>query len=276
MSDSLAAQQTALLDFLHLNTINLGALRADFMPDNAHFSLKNPSITLRGLRAYRANAQALSVSALQASHPVLQQLLGEESFAHLAQDLWQAMPPERGDLAHWGRELPAYLTQVPQLQALLHEFPYLPDVARVEWAQHAAATAGDAELDASSFQLLTSCDPGELRLVLSSGCAVLPSAYPVVALMQLHDARASEMHIAAREAIAKGEPQTALIWRQGLRPMLGSVAAAPAALIEATLQGQSLTLALDAALIQAPDFDFSAWLAVNVQAGLLLGAALLA
>ncbi len=275
MSAALVAQQTALLDLLHLNTINLGALRADSMPATGHFSLKNPTSTLRGLCAYRANAQALSVSALQATHPVMQQLLGEENFAHLAQDFWQAVPPERGDLAQWGRELAAYLLQVPQLQALLHEFSYLPDVARVEWALHAAATAADAELDASSFQRLTSHDPAQLRLALSPGCAVLRSAYPVVSIMQLHDERMSDRHEAARAAIARGEPQTALAWRQGLRPMLQRADAATAALIEATLQGQSLSAALDAAFAQTPDFDFSAWLATSVQSGLLLGAALI-
>jgi Putative DNA-binding domain len=273
MSAQLAMQQTALLNMLHLDTIDLVALRADSMPATSQFSLKNPASTLRGLRAYRANAQALAGSALQASYPALQQLIGEENFAHLAQDFWQALPPERGDLAQWGRELPVYFLQVPQLQALLHEHPYLPDVARVEWALHAAATASDAALDAPSFQLLTDQDPAQLRLVFSPGCAVLRSAYPVVALVQLHDARASDLHEGAREAIANAEAQTALIWRQGLRPMLGAADAAAAALIEATLQGQSLGAALDAAFVQTSDFDFSAWLSASVQSGLLVGVA---
>jgi Putative DNA-binding domain len=278
MSAALAAQQTALLDLLHLPTIDLVALRAYSMPATGRFSFKNTTSTLRGLRglrAYRANAQALSVSALQASHPVLQQLLGEENFAHLAQDFWQAMPPERGDLAQWGRMLPAYLPQVRQLQDLLQAHPYLPDVARLEWALHTAATAADAQLDATSFQLLAASDPAQLRLVLSPGCAVLRSAYPVVALVHLHDAQALDGHEAARAAIAQGEPQTALIWRQGFRPMVQAADAASAALMDATLRAQPLSVALDAAFAQTPDFDFSAWLAASAQAHLLLGAALI-
>ncbi len=273
MNPSLAMQQTALLDLLHSHTINSVANYADFIRENGLFSSKNLATELRGLRAYRANAQALSASALQASYPVLQQLMGEENFQHLAQDAWQARPPERGDLAQWGGMLPAYLQQVPQLQALLREHPFLPDVARVEWALHEAATAADADLDAASFQWLASQDPAQLRLLLSPGCTVLPSIYPVVSLIQLHDPRASALHEGARAAIAASEPQTALIWRQGLRPMLSGADAASATLVEAALQGLPLSTALDAALALSADFDFSAWLRESVQTGLLIGVA---
>ncbi len=124
MSHDLAAAQTALLDLLHLNTINSIAFSADSIAATAHFSFKNPEQTQRGLRAYRANAQELAASALQASYPVMQQLLGEENFRHLAQSMWQALPPQRGDLAQWGGALAAYLRDVPQLQALLSEHPF--------------------------------------------------------------------------------------------------------------------------------------------------------
>ncbi len=279
MSTTLAAQQTALLSLLALNTTDLIALYAYSMPANGHLCFKNRTATVRGLRAYRANAQRLAGGALQASHPVLQQLLGGENFQNLAQDFWRAMPPERGDLAQWGGELAAYLKQVPQLEALLAEHPYLPDIARVEWALHVAKTASDAALDTQSFQLLTSHDPAALRLTFSPGCALVRSAYPVVAIMQSHRARIpgdhettmSDAQDADQTAIANREPQLALIWRQGFRTTLGVAGDASAALVEATLQGQSLSAALHKAFVQAPDFDFSAWLAQSVQSGLLKG-----
>jgi Putative DNA-binding domain len=272
---NLAAQQTALLDVLHLNTIDSIALYEHSIPATGLFSLNTPASTLRGLRAYRANAQALAESALLGTYPVIRQLIGNDNFRHIAEDFWQAMPPERGDLAQWGRKLPEYLPQVPQLQALLQDHPYLSDVARVEWALHAAATASDADLDAASFQLLASQDPAQLRLLLSSGCALIRSPYPIVALIQLHDPRTIDSHEAARDAIKRGDPQTALIWRRGWRPLIGATQLASAAFIEATLQGQPLSLALDAAFAQTPGFDFSAWLAAQVSAGLLLGAAMI-
>lgn len=269
---NLAAQQTQLLNLLQSNTINSIAATAYSMPDSSPFESQNPETMLRGLRAYRANAQANAESALTAAYPVLQQLIGEENFRHLAHDAWQAMPPERGDLAQWGRALAEYLPNVPQLKALLQDHPYLPDVARAEWALHEAATASDAQLDVQSFQLLAAHDPVQIQLILSPGCALIRSAYPMVAIMELHDARAIQAHAAAREHISIGEAQTALIWRRGLRPMIGAADAATSALIEATLQGQPLSVALEAALAKDAAFDFSAWLAAQVQAGVLLGA----
>ena len=271
MNTTLAREQTALLDLLHLDTIDLIALGAYSVPANGHFSLKNPEQMLRGLRAYRANAQAQCEISLQAVYPILQQLLGEENFMRLAQDFWADMPPTRGDLAQWGGDLAAYLAQVPQLQELLQDCPFLPDVARLEYALHGAATATDAMLDLQSFELFAQEDPSDLGLHLSPGCAVLRSAYPVVSIMQLHDAKFSDGHEAARWAIAEGVAQNALIWRRGFRPVFEAIDAAPAALMEATLQGQSVAFALDAALHQAGDFDLQAWLAASVQSGLLIG-----
>lgn len=275
MSSRLAMQQTALLDLLHQSTTDLGALCADVATENSLFALKNPAYTLRGLRAYRANAQALAASALQAVYPTMEQLLGSENFEHLAHDLWRAQPPQRGDLAQWGEGLARYLSEVPQLQSLLDWHAYLPDMARVEWALHQAATASDAALNAQSFQMLSSTDPDQLCLTLSPGCQLLRSAFPVVAIWQLHDRREPENHPSAQRAIDHAQPQTAFIWRRSLRPMLATVAAGAAALLELSLQGKSLAAALDAAVLAQPDFDFSAWLSSQVQAGSLLGVAAL-
>ncbi len=273
MSTVLMAQQTALLDMLHRCAADSMANDKDLVWVDGPFSSANPALALRGLRAYRANAQEFSANALQASHPVLYQMLGEDNFRHFAQDFWQAMPPQCGDLAQWGGLLPAFLPQVPQLHALLLEHPYLADVASAEWALHLAATATDAALDAESFHLLASKDPERLRLVLGPGCTVLRSAYPVAALLQLHDPRASDVHAQAHEQIARRTPQIALIWRQGYRPMIAVADPAPAALIEASLRGASLSRALHAAISQTSDFDVSAWLPAQVQAGVLLGVA---
>jgi hypothetical protein len=57
---------------------------------------------LRGLQAYRANADASAGRALAAALPTVQRLIGEDDFAHLARRFWRAQPPRRGDLAEWG------------------------------------------------------------------------------------------------------------------------------------------------------------------------------
>jgi hypothetical protein len=271
---TVAQQQAALLEALLLKTTNFIALSADSTRANALKSLKNTPLLMRGLQAYRANAKALSEAALSASHPVLRQLIGEDNFRHLAQEMWRALPPERGDVAQWGGALPEFLQRLPGIQALLAEHAYLPDVAQLEWALHSAATAPDSLLDAPSFSLLSSHSADLLQLHLCDGCVLQTSAFPAAAIVQLHRKQDAVAHEQARQAIAEhqaGSPCHALVWRQGWAPRVRMACAAEAALISSTLAGQPLALALDAALAIDAHFDFSHWLSAEVQSGLLIG-----
>ena len=101
----------------------------------------------RGLAAYRTNAHANAQRALQAAYPVTEQLVSPENFAPLAHDFWHQHPPQRGDLAHWGHQLAAFLAASPQLA----DTPYLADVAQIEWALHTCAGAADCSQDTASF-----------------------------------------------------------------------------------------------------------------------------
>ena len=108
--------------------------------------------------------------------------MGDESFAPLSRCFWQHAPPQRGDVAQWGAALPDFLDASPQLD----NEPFLGDVARVEWALHAASTAKEATFDVGSFRLLASGDPEDTTLGLSDGVMTLVSAteHPLVLALQ--------------------------------------------------------------------------------------------
>jgi Putative DNA-binding domain len=273
MSASLAQLQSSLLTAIACekttDAINSIANTLDFMPAIGQFSFKNKALAERGLLAYRANASALAARSLAATYPVITQLLGQETAEYLARDLWRAHPPERGDVAQWGATLPEFFTSQAALQELIQEHPFLPDVARLEWALHCAATAADTSLDASSLQLLCTHDPQQLQLQLSAGCALIASAHPIVAIAQLHDARYADEHTQAVQAIETGTAQTALIWRRGLRAVFRAAHPAEYALLHCTLQGKSFAQCVDAALARDAQFDLGAWLAASVQSGLM-------
>lgn len=223
--------------------------------------------TGRGLMAYQANGHALAERSLPAAYPVIAELIGSENCAPLARELWHRHPPARGDLAHWGDALPAFLQDHPQLADL----PYLTDVARVEWALHQAAGAPDADTDLASFARLTSEDPQGLTLALAPGTAVFTSPWPVASLITAHrDGQPSLAEVGERLQAGVGE--AAVVWRQGLRPCVAGCSLAVAALLGALLQGQPLPDALNAT---AGDdaFDLSTWLAEAVQHGLVIGVA---
>jgi Putative DNA-binding domain len=267
----LALQQQTLLQALAApdlkNAIDLVAAYALFNGPGDVNGLKKSD--RRGLQAYRANAAALAQRALLAAYPVLQQLLGQEKFAMLARDLWAAEPPERGDLALWGGALAPYLDNTPALAALVTDHPYLPDVARLEWALHSVATAADASQDSASFALLASQPPAALHLRLAPGAQLLASHYPIVAIWQAH-AAVPELSEATR-LLAEGVGQTALVWRQGFAARVRAVGAAETALLRCVLARANVSAAVAAALRLESAWDVSAWLASAVQSGLVLG-----
>jgi Putative DNA-binding domain len=216
----------------------------------------------RGLAAYRANAHASAERALQAAYPVVAQLMGEGDFHYLARDFWHQHPPQLGDLAQWGGAFPAFLAASDQLT----DTPYLADVAHIEWALHRCAGAADRVLDAASFAALTRHEPEALCFLVAPGAIVLPSRYPAAAVVLAHQGLGS-MEQAATLWHA-GVAQTAVAWRQGFAPRLRVLHDADVAFTAAACAGQTLACAL---ALAHPDFDFSAWLASQVQTGLVLG-----
>lgn len=265
MKPSLAEQQQALLVALsqprHEDAIGFAMSRGGLLADAAGAQWR------RGLAAYRSNGHELAQRALAGAYPAVAQLLGEENFAGLARSLWAAHPPARGDLAQWGGNLAAHIESLPELIA---EEPFMADVARVEWLLHAAATAADAALDAPSLQLLTAHDPSAVTLVLSAGAACLASAWPVVSIVNAHNAAEPSLEEAGRR-LREGRAETALVWREGFKPRLREALPGEAAFIAALQERRSLADSLEA----APDLDFGQWLAPAVQGGLLAGAAAL-
>ncbi len=257
----LAEQQSALLDALFA-----------WPPEIATENVANylyPTRT-RGLKTYQANGHMLAQRALSTAYPVLFQLLGEESFAALASDFWHRHPPQRGDLAQWGEGLSVFI----QGNAQLADVPYLGDVARVEWALHRCATSADLAVQSASFALLADNDPDDLDLLLSPGCSVVRSPWPVASAVSAHLAAPvagqpdlSEVNRKLRSGSADVAAETALIWRYHFQPRVREALPGEADFVDALLAGQSLGEALP----DCNSLDFGGWLPLAVQSGLLLG-----
>ena len=256
--NTLALQQQALLDALFARPGSGGATSALLQ---LHAFLRPQSA--RGLMAYQANGHVLAERSLLAAYPVIAQLIGAESFNALACDFWHSHPPEHGDLARWGDALPAFLATNQQLI----DVPYLADVARVEWALHRAAGAPDAQIDLQSFARLSTEDPEALTLALVPGTAVINSDWPVVSLITSHTEEQPSLDEVGQR-LRERSHETAVVWRQGLRPCIAPCSASAAGVLQALLAGACLTDAL--APVDA-DFDFSNWLTPSVQSGLVIG-----
>lgn len=261
MSDTaaLAAEQAALVRALWLPSLDDAA---PAIAGLVHSVLAGgPHHPHTGLSVYRANGLGLAARVLPAAYPVLARLVGADSMAALAKDLWRQHPPTDGDIGRWGGALPAFVRS----SAALADVPYLADVAEAEWALHRAATAADAVRDDASFGLLASEPADVLTLRLGAGVALLRSPWPVASLIAAHQANDD----AALARIAEApQPEHTLVWRHGFQPRCRVASDAEAALVEALLRGDNL----DAALALAQGLAFEAWLLEAVRSGLVVAA----
>ncbi|OYV00968.1 MAG: hypothetical protein CFE45_06845 [Burkholderiales bacterium PBB5] len=219
---------------------------------------QSPGRAARGLLAYRANGLAVAERALAAAYPTVAQLLGDAALAAVARRLWRAQPPERGDLACWGRGLADALAADPALD----DWPWLPDVARLDLAVADAEQAADAPEAAPDLQALAGPDAGAARLCCVPGLAVLRSAWPLVTLWQAHREGGDAAPLAqARQALQAGQAQNAVVWRRGWRARVLPLGEADLVFTAAVLAQQPLAQALAApAAAGHPGWSFEAWL----------------
>jgi hypothetical protein len=254
---ALAAQQQALLDALFAWPSPEASQRLLLQAR----SLGGPAG--RGLKAYQSNGHLLAQRALQATYPVLAQMLGRESFADLARAFWHAHPPQRGDLAHWGDALAEFVRASGQLRGE----PYLPDVALAEWDLHRCLSAADREADLATLVLLTREDPHTLTLDLAPGLATLTSPWPLASLLLAH-LEGQPPLAQVGEQLKSRTAQTVVIWRCAYQPKLRLALEGERPVLLALQAGQDLASALQA----SAELDFSQWLPLAVQTGLVLGA----
>jgi hypothetical protein len=215
------------------------------------------------LHAYRAHALAQAEGALMAAYPVVSQIMGAPDAALLARALWHRYPPHAGDLATWGGDLATLIEADGQLV----DVPFLPDLARLEWALHTMAALPDLEADWPSLAHLAQDDAHQWRARWAPGVAVVSSRWPVLSIWQAHqldDAVARQQSLEA--CLAQPQPEAAVLWRQGFQPCVRHAIAGEARWLASIDRMQALVLAMDHAM----DLDVAAWLSLAVTTGLLL------
>jgi hypothetical protein len=122
--------------------------------------------------------------ALAATYPVVQRLVGVPFFNTAVDAFVRENASTSGDLNVYGDVFGNFLAGYPYAQDL----PYLPDVARLEWAIDAANRAADHIADpASVLAELAAVAPerlAELKLRLAPSCRLVHSEYPILRLWQ--------------------------------------------------------------------------------------------
>lgn len=214
------------------------------------------------LRIHRNHHYVSLTAALAATFPVVARLVGERCFGALAREFILLAPPASPCLFEYGAGLSRYLAAVPTLMGL----PYLPDVARLEWAINKARHAVDApRLPVEALAQLQDCCFSEALFTLQPSCRLLASPYPVDRIWRANQPEADAdavvtLDLAGTRLLIHRDEADDAVW---CRLSIGEHA-----FLAALVEGLPLGRAWDRATAAEPAFDGSRTLSGLLQAGI--------
>ncbi len=224
----------------------------------SHFK---PGTQAERLGLYRGNLTTTWYKVLCAAYPVVRELVGDDFFAPLTRAYGMAHPSDNADLNHFGATFASFLSAFEHVA----DYPYLPDMARLEWLLHRAYYAPDAPaLGPAALAALSPQDFEDARFALHPACALFASAHAVVPLWRAHQPDSGvdfPPDMAQRCAAAIVRPQ----WKSAVVP----IGAADHAALLALAGGATMGEALDAAFECDESFDIAASLKLWVEEGML-------
>ncbi len=212
----------------------------------------------RRFGVYRNNVKASLAAALAARFPVVGRLVGEEFFTAMALVFIERQPPRSPVLAEYGAAFANFLEGFDPAADL----PYLPDIARLEWARHVAFHSADANpADLARLAELPPEALGSVRLGLHSAMAVIASPWPIVSVWT------TNTHDATPEAPAEWTAETALVTRPYLDVLVQRLPPGADLLVAELAHGVALGAAADAVARAYEGFDLATALSTLFGAG---------
>ena len=212
------------------------------------------------LRVYRHSCNEIQIGALRAAYPAVLALVGAAFFDQIARGYRSRYPSGSGNLQGFGAGFADYLASVSSLVG----YPYLPDVARLEWRRQVAVLAAEAE----SFD--AGCDVGasmaalqRQRVRLHPSVQLLRSPYAVMTLWRWCLAPS-----ATAPRIDEGEH--VLLWRDGAEVAMAVLAAATFRCLELLADGHDVATARAAACSVDNEFHLESCLSDLLAQGLIV------
>jgi hypothetical protein len=224
----------------------------------------SPEAVTARLRAYAGGYPARIGEALEEAYPALKHVVGSSAFASLVTRYLPHVPEGIYNLNDVGASLPGFLAN----DALVREFPFGPDLARLEHAVHHAFHASDLPpLALTTFADWTLEDWSAAVLEFQPSVALVSSAWPVCDIWNARDTPIGEIDIAL-----EGRPQHVLVGRPGGVVQCEVIEAAEAAALESMRGGATLGQAVEEIAERGGESSavtawFSHWVALGLVAG---------
>jgi hypothetical protein len=221
-----------------------------------------------GFDVYSRSIAANYRRALGATFPVVRALVGAAFFDAAVDAFAMAYPSASGDLNEYGGGFGDFLARYEPVSTL----PYLPDVARLEWAFDESARAADIEADSraliAAISMVEDDAIAQLRLCLHPSCRLLASRFPVFEIWKVHQAgHEGGMQVDTVRRTA----EHILTRRSGDASVVERIAAAELAWLRALAEGADFGAALTRAMEIDPGFDLGDALQTRVRDGTISG-----
>lgn len=210
---------------------------------------------------YRNNVMASLINAVAARYPVVRKLLWDDAFDRIARLYVTAEPPRSPVLLVYGESFPEFLRKIGEGSAA----EYLADIAELEAARTRAYHAADAKPVAKdAFANLPADRLADLRLELHPSVVLLRSRFPVVSVW--------EANLYANDnTIRDWRQESALIARPDLNVEVHRLSAGTYAFLDALLDGQTISSALERAMASSAGFDVAEGIATLISADIVVG-----
>lgn len=234
-----------------------------------------------GLNVYTNNFIENGIRALSITFPTVEGLIGEDSFRMLSRKLLRHEAKASFDWAEYGITLPTFI----EGQEALETYPFLSEVAQLDWAIHDVQRQADKEFAPSTLASLETGDTDLLCFTAAPGLQLLTFWFPVVDLYQLiHDPYLqSEEGILARKELLKNvtesihnainiaTPRSLVLWRAEYKAQFEYVSDAEADVIQKINAQASVNAVIDT--IGMHNIDLVEWLSKAISNKLIFAVA---
>ena len=207
---------------------------------------------------HKNNVQLILRDLLKDTFPVTTRLVGEEFMHYAAHCFINAQPPQSGDMNEYGQSFSLFLKHFKPVG----KFPWLPDVARLEWLMHESYLSPRKNpLQASHLE---AADPLSMNLQLQPHLRLLRSGWPVDKLWH----EVTEQNDVTKDFNFSPQETFVAIYRADKKVALWSLPEGGYKFLENLATTPSLVKAAEAALTADPDLRLEIFLAESVQAEL--------
>lgn len=203
------------------------------------------------IQVYAGSHQANITEALAVTYVVCQKIVGVDNFRYLAENYIARYPSMQQNLNYYGDKLGDLIATLPEIQKDIANMPYLPDLARLEWAYDQLILAADDccnSVDLAALATIPAEKQGDIVFKLSQSATLLQSEHNIFDIWLKHSPELAET-----QPIGGSGPQFLFLHRDDFTRLVEVVGAAEYKFLQALQSAKPFSEVCDGLDLQQVD-----------------------